>query len=267
MTPTTVAWESETVHVAGTALHLARAGTGAPLLVLHHDIGTPERLPFYDALAQHFTVLLPSHPGYDRSQRPDWMRNVRDVAVVYQWLLGQREATREPGRVSLLGLGFGGWIAAEMATMAPRAFRRLVLVGAMGIKPERGAIADQALVSYIDYVRLGFADQSAFDRIFGAEPPTPTLEQWDLNREMTFRIAWKPYMYNPTLPPLLGGVATPALVVWGRDDRIVPLECGERYTKSLGQARLEIVEGAGHFVEMEKPEALASLVTRFVTQA
>jgi pimeloyl-ACP methyl ester carboxylesterase len=267
MTPTTVAWESETVHVAGTALHLARAGTGAPLLVLHHDVGSPERLPFYDALAQHFTVLLPSHPGYDRSQRPDWMRNVRDVAVVYQWLLGQREATREPGRVSLLGLGFGGWIAAEMATMAPRAFRRLVLVGAMGIKPERGVIADQALVSYIDYVRLGFADQSAFDRIFGAEPPTPLLEQWDLNREMTFRIAWKPYMYNPTLPHLLGGVATPALVVWGRDDRIVPLECGERYTKSLGQARLEIVEGAGHFVEMEKPEALASLVTRFVTQA
>ena len=103
--------------------------------------------------------------------------------------------------------------------------------------------------------------------MFGAEPPTPLLEQWDLNREMTFRIAWKPYMYNPTLPHLLGGVATPALVVWGHDDRIVPLECGERYTKSLGQARLEIVEGAGHFVEMEKPEALASLVTRFVTQA
>jgi pimeloyl-ACP methyl ester carboxylesterase len=267
MTPTTVSWESETVHVAGTALHLARAGTGAPLLVLHHDVGTPERLPFYDALAQHFTVLVPSHPGYDRSARPDWMRNVRDVAVVYQWLLAARELTREAGRVSVVGLGFGGWIAAEMATMAPRAFRRLVLVGAMGLKPERGEIADQALVSYIDYVRLGFADQGAFDRIFGAEPATATLEQWDLNREMTFRIAWKPYMYNPTLPHLLGGVAAPALVVWGRDDRIVPLECGERYVKSLGQAKLEIVEGAGHFVEMEKPEALASLVTRFVTQA
>jgi pimeloyl-ACP methyl ester carboxylesterase len=267
MTPTTVSWESETVHVAGIALHLARAGTGAPLLVLHRDVGTPERLPFYDALAQHFTVLVPSHPGYDRSARPDWMRNVRDVAVVYQWLLAARELTREAGRVSVVGLGFGGWIAAEMATMAPRAFRRLVLVGAMGLKPERGEIADQALVSYIDYVRLGFADQAAFDRTFGAEPTTATLEQWDLNREMTFRIAWKPYMYSPTLPHLLGGVAAPALVVWGRDDRIVPLECGERYAKSLGQARLEIVEGAGHFVEMEKPEALASLVTRFVTQA
>lgn len=267
MSPTSIVWESEIVHVAGVALHVARAGSGEPVVVLHHDIGSPERLPFYDALAQRFTVLLPSHPGYDRSARPDWMRSVRDVAVVYQWLLVQGDLTREPGRVSLVGLGFGGWIAAEMATMAPRALRRLVLVGAMGIKPERGEIADQALVSYIDYVRLGFADQGAFDRIYGAEPPTSTLEQWDLNREMTFRIAWKPYMYSPTLPHLLGGVAAPALVVWGREDRIVPLECGERYAKSLAQARLEIVDGAGHFVEMEKPEALASLVTRFVTQA
>ena len=265
MTPTPIAWQSETVHVAGTALHLTRGGSGAPLLVLHHDIGSPEQLPFYDALAQHFTVLRPAHPGYDRSERPDWMRSVRDVAVVYQWLLGARDLAG--GGLSLMGLGFGGWIAAEMATMGPRAFRRLVLVGAMGIKPERGEIADQALVSYIDYVRQGFVDQAAFDRIFEAEPPTATLEQWDLNREMTFRIAWKPYMYSATLPHLLGGVATPALVVWGRDDRIVPLECGERYAKSLGQARLEIVEGAGHFVEMEKPEALASLVTRFAAQA
>jgi pimeloyl-ACP methyl ester carboxylesterase len=154
-----------------------------------------------------------------------------------------------------------------MATMAPRAFKRLVLVGAMGMKPERGEIADQALVSYIDYVRRGFADQRAFDRLFGAEPPTSQLEQWDLNREMTFRIAWKPYMYNPSLPHLLGGVATPALIVWGRDDRIVPLECGERYQKALPHARLEIVDGAGHFVDMEKPDALASLVTRFVAEA
>jgi pimeloyl-ACP methyl ester carboxylesterase len=267
MSPSTVAWESETVHVAGIALHLTRGGSGAPLLVLHHDIGSPEQLPVYDALAQHFTVLRPAHPGYDRSSRPEWMRSVRDVAVVYQLLLAGREATREPGRVALLGLGFGGWIAAEMATMAPRQFRRLVLVGAMGIKPERGAIADQALVSYIEYVRLGFANQGAFDAIYGAEPPTATLEQWDLNREMSFRIAWKPYMYSPTLPHLLGGVATPALVVWGREDRIVPLECGERYAKALGQAKLEVIDGAGHFVEMEKPEALASLVTRFLTQA
>jgi len=256
-------WVSETVSIAGVVLRVARAGSGAPVLLLHHDIGTPERVPFYDALASRFAVLAPTHPGYDGSARPEWLRSVRDVAVVYHRLIAERDL----GPLTLIGLGFGGWIAAEMAAMAPPACRRLVLVGAMGIKPERGEIADQALVSYIDYARRGFADQSAFDRLFGAEPPTALLEQWDLNREMTFRIAWKPYMYNPTLPHLLGGLATPTLIVWGRDDRIVPLECGERYVKALARARLEVIEGAGHFVEMEKPHELAQLVVDFVNGA
>jgi len=253
-------WTAEDVKLSGATLRLRKGGTGDPLLLLHHDVGSLDRLPFYDALARRFTVYLPSHPGYDGSERPGWLRTVRDVAVVYQRLLTERDLAP----VSLVGLGFGGWIAAEMAAMAPRAVRRLVLVGAMGIKPERGEIADQALLSYIDYARLGFADQGAFDRLFGADPPTSLLEQWDLNREMTFRIAWKPYMYNPTLPHLLGGLATPTLVVWGRHDRIVPLECGERYVKSLAGARLEVIEGAGHFVDMEKPRELAQLVTGFL---
>ncbi len=263
MNSSTPTWTSETVSIAGAGLSVARAGTGAPVLVLHHDIGSPERLPFYDALAREFTVLVPSHPGYDKSERPAWLRNVRDVAAVYQWLLG----TRGLASVSIVGLGFGGWIAAEMASLAPRQFHRLVLVGAMGIKPERGDIADQALVSYIDYVKLGFADLGAYARVFGAEPPTETLEQWDLNREMTFRIAWKPYMYNPTLPHLLGGVATPSLIVWGSDDRVVPRECGERYAKALPHARLQVIDGAGHFVEMERPDELARLVVDFVRAA
>jgi pimeloyl-ACP methyl ester carboxylesterase len=243
---TSVSWSSDTIPVAGVSMQVARAGSGPPLLVLHHDIGTLDRLPFYDALAQHFTLLVPTLPGYDGSQRPDWMRHVRDAAAMQQWLLGEIAETSAPGAVSLVGLGFGGWIAAEMASLAPRAFRKLVLVGAMGLKPERGEITDQALVSYIDYVRLGFSDVRAFDRVFGAEPTTPQLEKWDLNREMTFRIAWKPYMYSATLPHLLGGIAAPTLVVWGRDDRIVPLECGERYAKALLGARVAIVEGAGH---------------------
>ncbi|HYE93361.1 MAG TPA: alpha/beta hydrolase, partial [Terriglobales bacterium] len=158
---------------------------------------------------------------------------------------------------------FGGWIAAEMATMAPRGFTKLVLVGAMGIKPERGEIADQALLSYIDYVRLGFSDQARYDAIYGAETPTKTLEQLDLNREMTFRIAWKPYMHSQTLAHLLGAVKTPALVVWGRKDRVVPLECGERYAKALANAKLEVIDDAGHYVEMEQPERLARLIGGF----
>jgi pimeloyl-ACP methyl ester carboxylesterase len=257
-----VKWTTEESRVAGSLLRLRKGGAGDAVLVLHHEIGSPERLPFYDALARRFTVYLPSHPGYDGSERPAWMRNVRDVAVTYQALI----AAQGLSRVSVVGLGFGGWIAAEMASMSPRALHRLVLVGAMGIKPAQGEILDEAIVSYIDYVRAGFENQEIFDQVFGAEPPTPLLEQWDLNREMTFRIAWKPYMYNPTLPHLLSGVQTPALVVWGRGDRIVPLECGEAYSRALPQSRLAVIEGAGHFIDMEQPEALAKLVTEFAAQ-
>jgi len=265
MTPTAsaLAWTTEEVRVAGSSVRLRTAGRGAPLLVLHHDIGTPEQLPFYEALADRFTLLLPSHPGYDGSERPAFLRSVRDVAVTYQALLAQRNLAD----VALVGLGFGGWIAAEMATMSPRGFRRLVLVGPMGIKPADGEIMDQALVSYIDYARAGFEDQAAFDRLFTPDPSTPQLEQWDLNREMTFRIAWKPYMYNPTLPPLLGGVQTESLIVWGRQDRIVPVGVAEQYTRALPKSRVSIVDGAGHFLEMEQPEALAKLIVPFAAQA
>ena len=81
---------------------------------------------------------------------------------------------------------------------------------------------------------------------------------------MVFRTAWKPYMYSQTLPHLLGGVRTPALVVWGDDDRHVPKSAGDAYVKALRNARLEVVAGCGHYVDMEKPDELAKLVTTFV---
>lgn len=251
------------VRIAGLETQLLRSGppqTDQAILVLHHDIGNPGWLPFYEALARRFDAVVPSLPGYGRSERADWMRSVRDLAAIEQWLLKELRLDR----VSLVGLGFGGWVAAEMASLAPRQFQRLALVGAMGIKPERGEILDQAVLSHEAYVRAGFADQSCCDAVFGAEPDIDRLEAWDVHRETTFRIAWKPYMYSQTLSHLLGGIEAPALVVWGRDDRVVPLECGERYREALADARLATIDDCGHFVEMEKPDELARLVTDFV---
>ncbi len=254
-------WNAQDVELGEVKLHLMRAGRGRPVLVLHHDIGTLEQLPFYDALAEKFDVIVPRHPGFGVQERPQWLRHPRDLAALYQWLLADLGIER----ASIVGLGFGGWIAAEMAALAPRDFHRLVLVGAMGVKPPEGDIFDQAIVSYIDYARAGFHDQQAFARVFG-DVSTDQLVAWDLCREMSFRIAWKPYMYSQTLPHLLGGVRAPALVVWGEDDKIVPYSAGQRYARALREARLETVRGAGHFVDMEQPEALARLVIPFVEQ-
>ena len=257
----TTTWTTDIIRLGETPVRVRKGGSGPPLVILHHEIGSPENLPFYDELAARFTVVRPTHPGYDGSERPDWLRSARDLAVLYQWLLPDQGLDG----ASVVGLGFGGWVAAEMATMSPRASRRLVLVGAMGIKPRDGDILDQALLSYFDYVRAGFADPKTLDAVYGEFIPTEMLEHWDLNREMTFRIAWKPFLYNPSLPQLLGGVRTPTLVVWGSHDRVVPLECGERYAQTLPDARLTRIDGAGHWAEMEKPIELARAITEFVT--
>jgi pimeloyl-ACP methyl ester carboxylesterase len=255
-----VEWTDSKYALGGAKLHLRRAGKGRPVLVLHHETGTLDRLPFYDALARQYDVLVPHHPGFSRSERPDWMRSVRDIAVAYRGLLSSLKVSN----AALVGLGFGGWIAAEMASMAPSDVSRLVLVGAMGIKPLQGDILDLAVTGYIDYARAGFHDPKAFDRVYGAEPSGDQLEMWDICREMSFRIAWKPYMYSQTLPHLLGAVRAPALVIWGDDDKIVPLSAGKRYVEALPSAKLEIVKGSGHCVDMEQPETLAKLVTDFI---
>ncbi len=256
----TIEWVESDRLVAGCQMHLMRAGDGAPILVLHHDIGTLDRTPFYDALSESFDVLVPHHPGYSRSERPDWMRSVRDVAVAHRWLLGSLGL----GKVSLVGLGFGGWIAAEMATMAPDLVDKLVLVGAMGIQPPDGFIMDQALFNHLEYTQAGFHDQAAYARVFGAEPPTDLVVEWEICREMNFRIAWKPYMYSQTLPHLLGSVQAPSLVVWGDNDRIVPRSAADVFVERLTNSHLEIVADAGHYVDLEQPEALARLTTDFI---
>jgi pimeloyl-ACP methyl ester carboxylesterase len=226
-------------------MQLTRAGDGPPLLILHHDIGTLPRLPFYDELARRFTVLVPSHLGYDGSQRPEWMRNVRDLAAAHQWLLSELAVTRAAQTVSIVGLGFGGWVAAEMATQAPRAFRKLVLVGAMGIKPDRGVIADQALVSYIDYVRLGFSDQAAFDRLFGADPETSRARA--LGRESRDVVPHRvEAVHVQRIAPAFARRrrhTDPGRLGPRRPHRAARVR--ERYAKTLPRARLEIVEAPG----------------------
>ena len=158
-----VVWTEAVKEIAGIKLHVARAGSGPTVLVLHHDIGTLERLPFYDSLAEKFDVVIPHHPGWGKSERPQWMRHPRDIAAIYAWLLADLGVSA--------ACHWSAWVSAAGSRRKWRARRprhtKLVLVGAMGIKPPEGEIADQAIVSYIDYPRSGFHDQAAFAADYG----------------------------------------------------------------------------------------------------
>src|SRR5262245_22563278 len=137
------AWAETTVEIGGVRLHVTRSGKGPPVLVLHRDTGPSGGSSFQEALAKSADVIAPHHVGWGRSPRAEWMRSVRDLAVLHRGLLAELGIER----ATLVGLGFGGWIAAEMATMAPRDVAKLVLVAPMGLKPPEGDILDQAIVS------------------------------------------------------------------------------------------------------------------------
>lgn len=255
MTTSTVG-EERAVEVAGLSVRYLVGGTGAPLVVVHHDIGSAGWTPFYEALAGEFGVVAPELPGFGKSDRPAWARHPRDIAMLLGLMLDRLDVSE----ATLVGLGFGGWIAAEMAIMNQRRFRRLVLVGAMGIKPSEGEIVDQMMIDLKDYVQTGCASNEAFERLYGEEVERPQTLIWDYAREMTARLAWKPYMFSQQLPHLLGGVETPTLVVWGQENRVVPLVCGEAYARAMPNAHLVTVEDAGLWVDLEQPGALARLI-------
>ena len=98
-------------------------------------------------------------------------------------------------------------------------------------------------------------------------PDPATLEDWELSREMTVRIAWKPYMFNAALPHLLKNVRVPTLLAWGTDDRIVPVACRDQYLCAIPSAKSTMIDGAGHQADLEKPEALAAAVVAFVASS
>ena len=262
MTTATESYTERTLEVAGKRVRLLEGGAGEPLVVLHHSTGNPGWLPFYEQLARDFAVAVPDLPGYGQSERPDWAREPRDLALLVNRLLDKLGHKQ----VTLVGLGLGGFIAAELATMQQSRLRALVLIGATGLQPDDGEILDQMLVDYQDYLKAGFRDEAAYHTALGEDPRTQFKELWDFSREMTARITWKPYMFSRRLAPLLGEVETPTLVIWGSDDRVVPPACGRQYARLLANAHLETVAGAGHLVELEEPERVAELIQQHMTK-
>ena len=250
--------EGELALATGKIKYLEQ-GDGAVVVILHHSWGSPGWLPLHDRLAETHRVVVPDMPGWGGSERPAWARDPRDIAIISGRILSGLDLDQ----VTLVGLGFGGYVAAELATMNPSRLGALVLVGAAGLQPKSGEILDQMMLSHRKYIEESFRDADAYTGYVGEEPPDDVRQLWDFSREMTARVTWKPYMFNRRLEPLLGDMQVPTLLIWGGADKVVPLACAEQYLAAIPDARLERVEGAGHVVELEAPDRLAEAIAAF----
>ncbi len=265
MTTTSQTWTEEMVTAAGAQIQVVKGGRGAPRLFLHDEMGHAAWLRAHEALALKYTVTIPSHPGYGRSDQLDWLMTVRDMAVWYLQALDDLKL----GPVSVVGCSLGGWLAAEMAAMCPHRFDKLVLIAPPGIKPPEGEIYDMFLVTAQQFIDHGFlhADTTAeYQELYPAEVSPEERERREVAREQSCRLTWRPYMHDMALPYLLRGVQTPTLLIWGKEDAVVPVSAGHAYEQALPNARLVTLDNAGHRVEVEQAEEVVTLIEDFLKE-
>src|ERR1700722_13687453 len=253
---------SARMAVHGIDLEVLRGGSGDPIVVLHgmSSLGAASRVPAL--LAAHGAVFAPSCPGFGDSPRP------RDFETIYDLVQLQRAGLDAvPGdNIALVGLSFGGWLAAEIAVQGHPRLARLVLVDPVGIKisdRETADIFDVFNRSPAEVRRATWHDPDRFAPDFDAMEDAEIVRHardW----EALCRYAWHPYMYNPRLAYWLNRIAVPSLVVWGDSDGIVSPDFGRAYARLIPGARFATIAACGHRPEIEKPDELAALIGSFV---
>jgi pimeloyl-ACP methyl ester carboxylesterase len=252
----------KTSKIARIDLEVFEAGQGDPLLFLHGGQGFDRNHEFVALLAARRRLIAPSHPGFGRSGLPDWLDSVDDIAHVYLELLDRLELRT----VDVIGCSIGGWIAAEMATKTPEHFRRLVMVGPVGVKvgaPDKLDIPDVFAMSQDDAGQLLFHDPARM------KPDIAAMSDEELtimlrNRETLALLVWEPWMHNPKLRHRLHRVAAPALFVRGESDGLVSADYLKGYAALLPNARTDSIAAAGHAPHLEQPQAFASKVLAFL---
>jgi pimeloyl-ACP methyl ester carboxylesterase len=252
-----------TIAVQGIDLQIVRQGTGQPLLLLHGGDGPQGTLPLCTRLAEHFEVIVPTHPGFAGTAIPEHFDTLADLSYLYLDLLDVLDLRD----IILMGMSMGGWVAAEIAVRNTSRLSRLVLLDAVGIKPgdrDTRDIADIFGLSTPEVAKLLFHDPS--------QAPTPaTMTEEQVTRLAGDRIAhamytWDPYMHNPKLRYRLHRIDVPTLLLWGASDGVVPVAYAEAYRQMIPSATLVVIPEAGHLSHIEQPDAVLQHVLAFVAR-
>jgi pimeloyl-ACP methyl ester carboxylesterase len=247
------------IVVRDTPVDLLRAGSGPPLLFLHGAGGGGRWLTFQERLAERFDVLAPSHPGHAGSPTAEWIEHISDLGFHYLDLLDALGLER----VHLVGASLGGWIAAEMATMASHRLASLVLIDPVGIKVEGWIYPFLFGMELPQLVATVFHNPMAALALAPPDMSIDTLALLYRQNTALARVAWNPYLYNPLLRRRLARIAAPTLLAWGAHDRLASLVCAEAWRKEIPGATLRVFEGSGHVPHLEEPDAVAAAVVEF----
>jgi len=256
----------KTIAVFGQAIHYFDMGSG-PVVVLLHGLGSRKEdwLPVLEQMAKKYRLLVPDQIGFGKSDKPLLDYSVQTYVDFLNEFLRQLKVEK----ASLVGESLGGWIAglyvAEMgggAHLIP--VEKLVLVDAAGLKQDKpipdlnpsSLAAMRGLMEAVFY-DTSWLNEDALRKIF-----TDKLATKD---SYTVRsILSNPALATERLDDRLGNIKVPTLVAWGKQDKLLPIGAGERYTAGIVGAKLVSFEKCGHVPAMEKTEEFLAAVTAFL---
>ncbi len=257
--------ESRSVTVAGHRVHyLAEGPAAGPPVVLVHGLGG--RAEDWRNLAPWlakagYRVYMPDLPGYGRSEKPlDFSYSVSEEAAS---VLGFFDALGLK-QVDLAGHSMGGWIVQLIAAQHPERVKRLILFDSVGLH-EKPAW-DTRLFTPETPAELDLLDAL----LMPIPPPVPAFVAQDILRTSR-RNAW---LIHRALKSMLSGedvtdnllprLKMPVLLVWGAQDRIAPVDLGERMQRLVPRSELEIFPGCGHLAPLQCAPRIGPTVVEFV---
>lgn len=264
---------ARTPHGALAYFDAGQASYGEPLVFVHGlggDFTHFEHLA--RDLARDHRVIGVDMPGCGGSCKPSRRHTIRGYAEALLALLDHLGLPR----ATLVGHSAGAQVCAAAAALAPARAARLVLINASGLRgypaPMRWAaralfrevLLEPVLLRSADWILANvFARDNAHTRKFHREatgrPRYPLLpEMSKVFHDLV------PDLMTPTVVRSADRLAMPTLVVWGRQDRLVPLATVERATRALPDARLVVIDRCGHMPIIEAPEETLAAIRSFL---
>lgn len=254
------------ITLAGGRIAAQESGAGEPLVLFHSllaDAASFDRIA--GPLAERFRVIVPDLPGFGGSEAVSGgLEAVADRMA---------EALRDLGeRPSVLGNGFGGFVALQMAIRHPGLVRRLILAdcGACFSEPGRQAFRTMAAVSREK--GLGALSETAMRRLFAPDfqAANPAL----MRERLAAFLRTDPSVFRAACEALagldlradLGGVAVPVLVLVGEQDEATPPPMSRELAAGLPDARLMILPGCAHVPQLQEPERFLEALVSFLNE-
>lgn len=264
---------------------LSRGSGERPTVLVHGGLSQAgEWSLMAGALTGH--VVIPDRPGCGLSEPIDYRRiDFRRAAA--EWLEDLADALGAD-RLDLVGSSIGGFFSIVFALAQPERVGRLVLVGAPpGLGGRKGPLFIRLWgTPFIGHLisRMKVTDpEKNRNRVFSnlvAHPealPLDILENdiaamalpgighgaYTMLRAMVTLRGVRPHLL---LNDELAGLAVPTLFLWGDADTFVPMALGQAVAATMPDARFEVVAGAGHLVQLDRPEFVAMAIGEFLAQ-